>query len=1216
MGRRIVISCSQFFYTGATSSGSLCWETLKTGAGLPRTQIYRSRILVHCRDVFLVVHDPNRSGSRDRRMSRDWLLGGRWYVPHSDLGENADATCSWHLVQGQEGGSVWLLQRWPACPPNRELDKLRETYLQRFLNAEPVDPAFCRFGFGEDRAWFLQDLPGTALSEAWPDWSPVCREAFLTHLKALLSRNPHPRFLSPFAIRLQPGRVMVPRALGEAPFAWQDFENALDQLKGAGNQDAPRLWEQAPEISDDLARPIRGRSQELTYLKSLVFGLNAPAPMERVLVLTGEEGLGQDPLADWAAAAVETEGLWVAAFEVEHQEIAGTFLARMLQDLLRGFEADFYASRPETARILARRLDSFAFLRGGRKATPGGAAVEPQEIQAAIEVFDFVTGLHPRMLFVRDVDRAEEGLQRLLASLSMDSSLPWFFTLTAVGQPGGLREFLGPLKGNPAVSFMTLNRLEDAGLCQVIADLLGPHTLPETFRQGLLNASLGNPGLLRAILESAQLDGTLQWGAQGWSPAPGSTGSPKVHENLVVQILAGRLQRIGPLGLAVARTLALADQPLEPRTLGMALGIAGDPLDEALRVVVGARLVHLKDGRASLADPRIQELALAGNSISETRRIAKALLKALGDEAGRPVLSVRLQSLASDEKSALAHVLRAIEQDPPPPQDAERVVNQALQLGPTPMQRARLWEFLADAWTLGTLGGRVSAAVLAMRSPLEFALEALGLAEAALSESPDLNDAYRGQLARLLRKRALLEIRLRDLPPALRAIQAAAEVLTGMPHHPEQARLFLALGRAHMLAGFQGKGIKAFEEGLQLLGSEGQVGEPRDRFSLLVELGQGQRQKGQFQRALATLQSAQRLLEREQDLEGRAEVQAALAQIRFAMGQPEQAFDHLHEALHAARMLDDLERQSECHLKIGIFRSIEQNLVTALQHLDNAFARFTALGNRIGCARARVWRARTLAAMGEAVEAEMELLQVLGRPPERLTTAERGDFAFLQGEVAGFRASVEDAGRLFRTAAQLFQDSGLLWWERLARLRGLQAEAHIALAGGPSRPMETTWTELENLKAPVEGSGSRWLEMEWHRAHALLLMAAPEATEAVVAEALSAWSEVQAAARELRFLPVALEASAQSSALLLKRGEKLGARSRLQDAFGTFQEIWSRVPEAHGMAFLGRPDMHSFRQAVEAAGLRFVLPERVDPLADWTPTQITAPPVGSPRGNA
>ena len=35
--------------------------------------------------------------------------------------------------------------------------------------------------------------------------------------------------------------------------------------------------------------------------------------------------------------------------------------------------------------------------------------------------------------------------------------------------------------------------------------------------------------------------------------------------------------------------------------------------------------------------------------------------------------------------------------------------------------------------------------------------------------------------------------------------------------------------------------------------------------------------------------------------------------------------------------------------------------------------------------------------------------------------------------------------------------------------------------------------------------------------------------------------------------------------------------------------------------------MHRFRKSVEDAGLRFVLPERADPLTDWTPTQANIP---------
>ena len=48
------------------------------------------------------------------------------------------------------------------------------------------------------------------------------------------------------------------------------------------------------------------------------------------------------------------------------------------------------------------------------------------------------------------------------------------------------------------------------------------------------------------------------------------------------------------------------------------------------------------------------------------------------------------------------------------------------------------------------------------------------------------------------------------------------------------------------------------------------------------------------------------------------------------------------------------------------------------------------------------------------------------------------------------------------------------------------------------------------------------------------------------------------------------------------------------------------------MPFLGRPDIHRFKEVVETTGLRFTLPERVEPLADWTPTQATLPFLNEP----
>lgn len=1145
-------------------------------------------------------------------MTGPLLLGGRAYARVQDLEVKGAEGARWALVQAEGEEGRFLLQLWEPLPSPGALDRLREVYLQRFQDAEALDPAGGRFGLDSQRAWFLQPLPGRPLADAWSAWDPSLRGAFRSQLHSLLAGSPAPRFLHPEAFGLLAGGFRIPRVLGPPPCTPAQFLEALEGL-AAGSEKGPGPWEAPPEDLDGHSRPIRGRSQELTYLKSLALGLNAPAPMERMVVLMGEEGLGQETLADWFLACVETEGLWPHVLELQHGETAGAFLGRLLEAVVQGYEADLYARHPEAARMLARRLPSFAFLRAGRRVDET-APVEPAELQAALTVLDFGQELHPRLLAIHGLERAEDGLQKALVELFLGSGLPWL--LTCIPSGPGPRVFLGALRGNPAVAFVNLNRLEDADQRQVLEDLLGRHGLPEPYLQQLLQASLGNPGLLARLLEAAQLEGSLVWQSGRWSLAPGASPAPRLHEDLLDRILAGRLQRQSGAVLSVVRALALADHPLSLGALGRALGISGDPLDDALRGATAARLVHLQDNRAALAEPRLRTLAAEATPPGEARRLARALLKALQEEAGHPVLSIPLQTLASGRDAALVHLLEALPEEPPPPAEADRLVHQALTLDPSPVQRARLWEFLADAWGLATRSGRAPEGTFAQRSPCEFAMEALGLALVALEEAPAGDPQRREQEVRVLRKRAALRLRLRHLPEALKDLQAAAEALGDHPDHPEQPRLHLVLGLVHLLQGYQGKGIRALEEGLQMIIPERPRVPHGDQIALLLELGRAQGQKAQFQRAIATLQSAQRLLEHDQDLARLSELGTSLAHLHLAVGQPEAAYGHLREGLQAARLLEDQVCQAECHLAIGSFRSVEQSLGPALAHLDAALVRFAAYSDTFGCARARVWRARTLAALGDGVEAEIQLLQALSLPPDHLSALERGDFAFLQAEIVAFQGAWRDARRLFRAAAATFEGAGLVWRERLARLRLVQAEACEALDRGAALPeAEGAWSALEGLKAPVEGSNSRWLELEWHRAHALLLSAAPMPTEGLVSEALGAWSEVQAAARELRFPALVLEASARSAALLLQRGERLGARSRLQDAHGAFQELWSRVPEVYGERFLGRPDLHRFARAVEACGLQFVVPERGSPLADWTPTQVTLSLMSPARPN-
>ena len=747
---------------------------------------------------------------------------------------------------------------------------------------------------------------------------------------------------------------------------------------------------------------------------------------------------------------------------------------------------------------------------------------------------------------------------------------------------------------------------------ELLGDLLGGHTLPGPLVTELCSACLGNPGLLQRFLEMAQGSGALVYQDGRWTHPEGLPLKVEMQEDRVQSLLAGRLLRVNPAALALVRYLALADAPLALGTLGRVLGLDGDAVAEALAALVSAKLALVSAGRARLASAQVRELALAKMASGEVSRCARLLLKMMEQEGGKPVLSVRLQAYALDPATALAQVLEAIEQERPGPRSAQRILEEALTLEPSPAQQARLWEFLADNWRLATEGDWLPVVGAQPRSPSACALEALNgalLALGAIAGAP--GDALG---ARLQRKKGLLELRLRRFPEAAQTLAEASRLLADHPFHPEQPRLCLALGRQLRLQGQGGKGLKLLEEGLRLLGPD-LDGASSDQIGLLLELGRTQGERGLFQGALATLQSARRLLEAAGEFSPgsrvvapvddrkRVEVQVALAAVYLNLGQTAAAEVCLLEAMALARVLDDGDRIASCHLGLGILASAQQQMGPALAHLESALRRFTALDDQAMASQAQAWKGRTLAALGDPVLAELLFLQASVIPVEALTPLERGERAFLEGEITAFKGAWGDAARHYQAACNRFEEAGLSWREHLARLRGIQAQAR---SENGLTVLKSAWIRLEGLKGPVESSGSRWLELEWHRGHALLLSLSGPG-EDVLAAALAAWGEVLAGARDLSFPALVLEASARAAELLLARGEPRVASLRIQDGAAAFQELWSRLPEAFETSFLQRPDLNLFRTAVENAGMPFTLPDRGDPLADWIPTQANLP---------
>ena len=1129
------------------------------------------------------------------------FLGTHRYTWLMELGQGEG--CAWHLMRREMDGARFLAQIWSPHPTDRDLDQIRDTFLARFLDASPLDPVAGHIGFDGEQAWCLQGLQGTPLARLWAGWGEGQREALMRHLRACQLGDPHPRCLHPEVITFQPGLTQIPRVIGAPPWTLEELPDFLPRTvpTPALSEDLP--WDHPRSLSLPLSRPFRGRSQELPYLKSLMLGFSAPVPMERIVLLQGEEGVGKEHLAAWACAVAESEGIWVHRLAASADESPGRFLGRLLEGLLMGSEVDFYAERPEAAKALSLRVQAFAFLTGGRHLRGQEAGPEPEEIRAALEALDFAGLQHPRLLHLSALDRATPGVLALIRELVHASHLPCLLSLTTGAQGAGLKPLISQLRGEPAAAVVGVNRLEDEDLRLVLQDLLGDHDLPTGFLADLVTQSLGNPGLLRNFLELAQQSGTLAWDRGRWILAPGQPPALKAEADLMRQIFLGRLQRLTPASATLVRLLALAERPLPSGALGRLLGLQGDPLEDALQGATASRLVQVQRSQATIPDPRWRELVLTHTPQPELKRLARALVAALHEQGWD--CPVGLRSLASDEATALAEVLAAIGHAPPgPPLEVQRTVAQALQLKPRAWDEARLHEHLADAWAQGVQAPGETPA----RPPAEEALDALGRALEALSRAPH-GEAVRLAEARLFRKRAQLCLHLRRPAEAHEALIAAAGRLADQPLNPEQPRLRLALGQLHLLQGHLTKGIRALEEGLQIQGAS----KPRvqDQAALMLALGQALAGQSQFLRSAALLQSAQRLLEHAQDFRSLVPVQIALARVRLAQGQSEGCITLLRDGLQTARLQGDVALQARSHLALGRVRSLQQFLGPALAHLDRALAQAQRLGDPAQTALALIWRARTLAAMGDTVGADHAQFQALATQPALLSPEERGDHLLLQGDVARFRSAWRDAARLFKAAADHYESTGLLWRQRLSQLHFSQAVAREARQTRLEAP-EQGWAILENLKGPVEGSGSRWLDLEWHRAHALLLSTVP-ATEAVAQEGLQAWGEVQAAARDLQFPALILEASAEGAQLLLQRGERLGARARMQDAFPSFQQLWTRLPEAQENAFLGREDMHRFRQTVEAVGLTFIRPERVDPLEDWTPTQMNLPALPDPE---
>ncbi|MBK8574112.1 MAG: hypothetical protein IPN91_16165 [Holophagaceae bacterium] len=615
---------------------------------------------------------------------------------------------------------------------------------------------------------------------------------------------------------------------------------------------------------------------------------------------------------------------------------------------------------------------------------------------------------------------------------------------------------------------------------------------------------------------------------------------------------------------------------------------------------MGSGLAQLQRGHALIPDPRWRELVLAHTPQPELKRLARALSAAF--QAQGWDCPVPLQSLASDEATALAAVLVSLDHaTSSSPEELRRIVGQALQLKPAPREEARLHEHLADAWAAGVRLPDEAAE----RSPIEEALLSLGQALGALAHGLN-HEESRLAAARLFLRGPPLLLRLRRPAEAQEALQFAAERLADHPLHPEQPRLRLALGQLHLLQGHLTKGIRALEEGLHPQGGFKPL--PQDQAALMLALRQALAGQSQFLRAATMLQSAQRMLEHAQDFRSLVSVQIALAQVRLAQASPRPASTSCGRPPQTARMQGDTTLQARVTWPWA-WSGIQQFPGPAPIPPRPGPGSRPAPGDRRSSRSSRSGGAGPSppwATPWAPTRAQFQALAPAAPPlPE-----EQGTTSSSRARWPGSAAPGGHGPSLPRHV-QHYESTGLLWRQRPAQLLHSQAMARES-------PASRGWRPRAGLGDPGEPEGARRRLGVPVAGPGVAPRPRPAALDrpghggrgAGVARGLE---RVQAAARDLQFPGADPRRPAPrapscccSGARSWGPGPHAGRLPQLPAALG-------QAPRGAGVQLPGPARTCTrFRQTVEGVGLRFIQPERADPLVDWTPTQMNLPAFPDP----
>lgn len=359
---------------------------------------------------------------------------------------------------------------------------------------------------------------------------------------------------------------------------------------------------------------IAGRRAELSAVRrELESGAN------RLLLVTGEAGIGKTRLVAAAAEAVEDE-VFVAvgsclplATEVPFLPVADLLQAIFDSDDGQWMKEALADCPPYVPGVLKRILPEVD-LRMSTPPQPEDDSARQRLFAAVGTTLSALGAQRPLALVVEDLHWADSATLDLLDHV-----------LAVVRRPG-LRIVGTYRTEDPATSEATMAWFVRARRLPGVATVeLGPLTLDETRQQlELLSHSPADVETVNRIHRRAEGNPLF---AEQLAAQPDGQPMPALLADLLDQRLLG----IGTTGWPVARTLASAAQPLTAGQLSEVTGLDEEALAAAIRELVDLRLLrregheHSVELRHALLAEAIRRRMVAGEAVGEHRRLAAAM---------------------------------------------------------------------------------------------------------------------------------------------------------------------------------------------------------------------------------------------------------------------------------------------------------------------------------------------------------------------------------------------------------------------------------------------------------------------------------------------------------------------------------------------------------------------------------------------------------------